>query len=394
MKHHVLIPAGALLLLGATLYAQGARISSELSVNSSFRVVSTALHTVTQRNYPWPPVQPAAYAAAPGVAAGTRSWTYTTPVRATGGSQPGRWMLVRGFTQAIHCGAAVQTFPAPNHYQFRTGIAPAAAGTGAQKVHGNGTDIVNIADQATAITQGGITEISFNLATPIPLVQAVDLMFFVEFRGGEWRDDVNGGQTTGVDWRGAWFTPSGLAFSGFADNANPRTITLVDSTNKVYRPKVGLILDEPVFVLTGDHGNGYYAPRLANELYRGLSAAYADWSTATNGTLFFDLGGGTVYGSGGQAVVFLNVGPNFAGSIPIPPFGNLLLNPGDPAFPVFAGTPYGLGPQGEYTGEATPIPVPALGPPAVGLFATGQALFFNPGVTQARLSTKSGALIN
>jgi hypothetical protein len=388
--HHIRLAVGAL-VLGASLPAQGARVSSELSVNNSFRVVSSGKHTTTQRNYPLPSVQPIAYAASPGVAAGTRSWTYTTELRVKGGSQPGSYLTITGFTQAVHCGAAVQTFPAPNHYQFRTGIGPAAPGTLPQKVHATtGNDVIHIADQSTAILQGGISELSFSLATPIVLAQPTDMLLFVEFRGGEWRDDVNGGQTHGCDYYGAFNTPSSLAFSGFADNANPRAITL--SSNKVFRPKIGLIVREPVCVITGDHANGYYSPRLANELYRGLAAAYADYATTT-GTLIFDLSGGNAYGSGGSAVVFLNIGADYPGSIALPPFGNLLLNPGNAFFGVFAGTPFGLGMQGEYTNEASSIVVPALGNTALGQIATAQALFFNPGFTNAVLSTKSGLVI-
>jgi hypothetical protein len=394
MKLHALSIAGVL-ACGSFLYAQGQRYPGpDLSLNSSYRVVSTGKHTGTQRNYPWPPVQPPGYATSPGVVAGTRSWQYTPPPRVTGGSQFGPWMTVIGMSQAIHVGAAVTTFPAPNHYQFETGIAPTVAtASPPQKTHApSGADVLNVATAPLALTTGNIYEHVFNLTTPIPLPTAVDLCLFVVFRGGEWQDDVNGGQTTGCDWRGAWFTPQGLPFSGFATPTQPRTITFTG--DKPYLPKIGLQIAEPVFCITGDHGNGYYAPRLVNELYRGISAAFPDYGSAMAGTLFFDVSAGTAYSAGGSAIVLLNVGTNFPGSIPFPPAGNLLLNPADPSFGLLAGIVLGLGPLGDYSGEATPFPVPALGAGAVGTHITGQALVFNPGFAQAKLSVKSGMIVN
>ena len=392
MNLHAL-PIVGFIACGSLLHAQGQRYPGpDLSINSSYRVVSTAKHTGTNRNLPWPPVQPPGYASSPGVVAGTRSWQYVPPPRVTGGSQPGPWMTVIGMSQAIHVGPAVTTFPAPNHYQFETGIAPTVpTASPPQKTHApTGNDILNVATASIALTTPDINEHVFNLTTPIPLPTAVDLCMFVVFRGGEWQDDPMGGQTTGCDWRGGWFTPNGLPYSGFATASQPRTISFTG--DKPYLPKIGLQIAQPVFCITGDHGNGYYntPTRLVNELYRGISAAFPDYSAAAAGTLFFDVSAGPNYANGGSAVVLLNVGSDFAGSIPVPPFGNLLLNPSDPAFGLMSSIILGLGPFGDYTGEATPFPIPALGAGAVGTFITGQALVFNPGLQQALFSVKSG----
>jgi hypothetical protein len=339
-------------------------------------------------------VQHSSYATSPGVPAGTRSWIYTPPLRVTGGAQPGPWMTVTGMNQAIHVGAAVTTFPAPNHYQFECGIGPAVAGpTPPGKTHApTGADVLNVATAPLAITTGDIYEHVFNLTTPVPLPAPTDLLFFVVFRGGEWQNDANGGQTHGVDYQGAYFNPQGVSLWGFATATQPRTIT--NGGNPLYRPKIGLQIAEPVFCLTGDHGNGYYTPRLVNELYRGSGAAYPNYATFNAATMFFDVSAGTAYSTGGSAIVLLNIGANFGGSIPFPPVGNLLLNPADPSFGLLAGIVVGLGPVGEYSGEPTPFPVPALGAGAIGTTITGQALVFNPGLTQPRFSTKAGMVVN
>jgi hypothetical protein len=393
MRHRALSFAGV--LAGASLLAaQGQRHPGpELSVNNSYRVVSGSKHAGTQRNYPLTGGQPAGYLASPGVPAGTRAWTYTPRLRANGGAQNPNWLTVTGMSQGIHVGAAVTTFPAPNHYQFACGIAPAVpTASPPQMTHApTGADVLHVAQAPLAITTGGIYEHAFQLTTPVPLGPSTELCLFVVYQGGEWQDDANGGQTTGLDYRGALYTPQALHFHGHATAVQPRAITF--TTEKGYRPKIGLQIVEPVFCLTGDHANFYVSPRLVNETYRGLSAAYPDYATVTVGTFFFDVSAGTAYAAGGSAVVLLNVGVDFAGSIPIPPLGNLLLNPADPAFGLLAAVPVGLGAAGEYNGEATPFPVPPLGRGALGTVITGQALVFNPGFAQPLLSTKAGMLI-
>ena len=393
MRLHALSIAGV--LAGTTLLpAQGQRAPGpELSVNNSYRVVSNGKHAGTQRNYPLPAGQPAGYIASPGVAAGTRAWTYTPRLRVNGGAQAPNWLTVTGMTQGIHCGAAVTTFPAPNHYQFACGIAPAVpTASPPQMTHApTGADLFHVAQASLAITTGGITEHFFSLATPVPLPATTDLCLFVVFQGGEWQDDANGGQTTGLDYRGALYTPQALHFHGHATATQPRTVTF--TTEKGYRPKIGLQVREPVFCLTGDHANFYPTPRLVNETYRGLSAAYPDYASVTVGTLFFDIDAGVNYSTGGSAIVLLNVGTDFPGTIPFPPLGNLMIDPTNPAFGLLAAVPVGLGAGGEYNGEATPFPVPTLGRGAIGTFITGQAVVFNSGFTQPLFTTKAGMMI-
>ena len=387
MKSHALL-AGLGLLATASLRAQ----DSEFSVNNFFRAVSTALHPITQRNLPYSPNMPASYLSSPGVPAGTRAWTFTPQLRAQAGSEGGNYLTITGFTQAIHVGAAVVNFPAPNHYQFRTGIAPAVAHTTPPLfIHApTGADLLTVADQPIVATAGGILEHSVSLTTPTPIGE-VPLLLYVEFRGGEWQDDTNGGQTYAIDWQGGG-GPSGLPYFGVVTPGPTRTNTFVGLN--IYRPKIGLLVREAVATVTGHHANQYYQPLLAGEDYRGLAACIPDWSSRAAGTdMFFDIRAGSAYGSGGSAIMFMNIAPtSFPGRIPLP-YGNLMLNPADPAFSLLAGIVLTLGPMGEHNGESAPIQIPPLGSVAIGTIVKVQGVVFNPGLRDLKFTTAAGAQI-
>ncbi|MCC6672389.1 MAG: hypothetical protein IT458_15100 [Planctomycetes bacterium] len=379
------------LAFASALTAQGNPTVPELSVNNTFRVISSTKHPITNNPYPAASTLPPGYTAAPGVAAGTRAWSYTPKLRAQAGANPPNYLTVVGMTQAVFTGSAVQSFPAPNHYQFRTGIGVTQPGQNSyHRTHATtGQDLLNVADQPLVISTWAIVEHSFNLTTPVPLPD-LELLLFVEYRGGEWRDDPNGGQTVASDWRGGR-GPGGWPYHGWAVGSNPRTITLGGDWN--YRPKIGLLVNELVLTATGDHANAYEVPRLANETYRGNTACISDWSRASNGNLFFDVRAGNNWGSTGIAVVFINMGRSwFAGSLPTP-FGNLLLDPTFPALDVLASITMPLSAGGTFSGANAQIPVPPLGFAARGEILKCQGLVFNAGFTSVTLTTASSILV-
>jgi hypothetical protein len=385
-------------LLAGALSAQ--TVDPELAVNNFFRVRSTAAHATTGTWYPYSPTCPPGYAAStgPGVVAGTRLWTYTPPLRTQMGGYGPNFMTVTGITQAIYVGAAVATWPAPNHYQFRTGIGPAqlTGNSPYQKQHAaSGPDLFSIADAPTVIQPATlITEISTTLTTPIPVPNSVDLLLYLQYRGGEYWDDPNGGQTAGCDYQGGR-GPGGLAYCGWTIPAgvNAYTVT-INNGGYNYRPKIGLLIKEPVFTATGHHANAYYQPLLVGEYYRSIAACLAPWSTNVLSDVFFDVRAGSNYGSNGAAVAFLNLGAQWWPlSVPIDVFGNFLLNPTDPLLSALASTAMPLLANGEFFGETSAIKLAPFGPSAVGLILKTQAVVFNPGLTNIALTNSSSILI-
>lgn len=386
-------------LAGATLSAQ--TVNPELAVNNFFRVRSTGAHPTTTTWYPYSPTCPPGYASAtgPGVVAGTRAWTYTPPLRSQMGGYGPNYMTVTGFTQAVYVGAAVATWPAPNHYQFRTGLAPAATFTGAGKYHKQhattGPDVFSIADAATIIQPATlITEISTTLTTPISIANSVDLCLYLQYRGGEFWDDPQGGQTVGCDYQGGR-GPGGLSYCGFSAPATGGGYTVTLNTGGYnFRPKIGLLIKEPVFTATGHHANAYYTPLLVGEYYRSVAACLAPWSTNTMSDVFFDVRAGSNYGSNGAAVVFINMSTNWWPlSVPIDVFGNFMLNPTDPLLTSLSSTAMPLLANGEFFGESAAIKLTPFGPSAVGIILKTQAAVFNSGLTNIALTNSSSILI-
>ena len=381
----VLSLSAALVVTGAV----AAQTPIELSVNNSLRVISNSRHPTTNNPYPAAVTTPTSYNTQPGIPAGFRAWTYTPKLRAQGGHQSPNYWTVTGMTMAIFTGAAVQQFPAPNHYQFKAGIAPTVPQSNPRLLQHapTGADIFSIAQAPVSITAWGIVEHSVSLTTPVPLADT-ELLLFVEFAGGEWRDDPMGGQFIGNDWQGGNGPPGILSYQGFATAGNPRTVTPVTA---YYRPKIGLHVQEAVLTATGYHANGYYTPPTPQETYRSLGACYADYARLPNGngSLFFDIRAGDIYGSTGMAVVLLNIGTWFPGAIPSP-FGNLLLNPGDPALGFLTSFPMLLTAGGVFDqGATSPLPVPALGNGARGVVLKAQGFVFNAGFADAKLTSAS-----
>ena len=380
--------------LSASLVAQDA----ELSVNNSLRVRSNIKHPTTMNYYPATSTMVPGYQLATGVAAGTRAWTYTPSLRCQPGAVGPNFLTVTGCTQAIYVGAAVNTYPAPNHYQFRTGIARTQTFSGAGKYQLQhsatvGSDVFSIADAAVAIPNWSIFEISTAITTPIAVPTGSELCLYLEFRGGEYQDDPNNGQMYGCDYQGGR-GPSGLPYWGYAVPASATTYTITNNVNGYFfRPKIGLLVAEPVLAATGHHANFYYSTTTVGEQYRGLGACFAPWSVVTNGDLFFDIRAGSNYGSSGAAAVLINLGPVwYSSSIPLP-FGNVLLDPADPNLSALLALPIILTAGGIYNGAATPLPVPALGVAGRGQFLKAQALVFNAGVTNPATTTASAILI-
>jgi len=389
MKTHALAALAGALICG-TAVAQNTGYQGpipELSVNNTFRVISAATHTVTGNNYP--AYGPPGYTTMAGVAAGTRAWTHTPAIVRQAGSQGSHWMTIQGMTQAIFMGPAVSTLPAPNHYQFKTGIAPATPARLPAYEHATtGADIFSIAQAPLMLTTWALYEHSVTLATPVVLQQDQELLLFAEYNGGEYREDPNGGQTICFDWQGA-YGPGRSRYHGWTTGTNPRTIVASSSTS--HRPKIGLLISEPVLTATGHHANFNEQPPLVGEEYRGLTASYAAYSNGVATDLFFNLRAGGQYGSTGMAVVFMNVGTWFPGKIPVSPFGNFLLDPSDPSLTLLTFLPpFILIGNGLYNGEASAIQVPALGSPASKLIMKFQGIVFNQGFTNMQLTTATG----
>ena len=389
--HLHLLPLSLLAVgLAAGLCAQ-TPIYPELSSNNFFRAVSTAKHAVTLNPYPVAGNQPQGYDLPSGVVPGMRSWTHNPKERTQAGATLGAFFTVQGMTQAVQPGAGAIA-PFPNHYQFKTGIAPSVATTTQYKYEHatTGADLFTIASAPVVIAAWNILEIATTITTPVPFNQT-ELLLFAEYKGGEYREADNtytvSGQSLASDWRGGVGYGGGV-FCGFVDASTPRVHA--PYIQPVYRPKIGLLVQEPTLTITGDHANQYYLPRLAGEQYRGLSGGVANWASGTTNNLFFDVRAGALYGSTGTAVVMLNMGLTwFPGSLQIGQFGNLLLNPGDPGLGALLGVPLTLLAGGNFNGEGTPIPIPTLGPAALGQWVKTQGVVFNAGLTNIALTTAS-----
>ncbi len=369
----------------------------ELAVNNSYRVISGTTHPVTGNNQP--AVTPPGYAGPPGVVPGTRCWTYTPPVRAQAGAIGLHYLTIEGITQAIFSGPAVTTYPAPNHYAFKTGIAPATPSTykGTMLHATTGNDIFSVAEAPLVITQSEIHEYSATLATPLVLQATTELLLFAEYKGGEYLNDPNGGQTLACDWQGG-YGPYRSLYAGWTIGNNPRTLVQWSSGVVAYRPKIGLLVTEPVLTATGVHAGGWSTTPLAGEEYRGVSAAWAYW-TATHPTrlppnLFFNVRAGTNYGSTGVAVVLLNVGKTFfPGKVPFGGFGNLLLDPTNPALGLVAAMPLVLQANGIYSGDQNPITLAPLGNAAKDTILKAQAIVANTPFSNPQFTTASGIVV-
>ena len=380
-------------VVSAGLLSAQAPVYPELSSNNFFRAVSGAKHPTTNNPYPVGGQQPPGYAASPGVAAKSRIWTHTPKERIQAGTgisavYQGRYFTAIGMTQAVQPGAAVTTYPAPNHYAHKTGIAAATASTAPSYAHAtSGADLFSIADAAINVNAWNIQEISTVLTTPVPFQNRPELLLFAEYRGGEWQDDPNGGQCLAVDWQGGNGF-SLLQYSGYTTGTGPFQVGPL--SYQLYRPKIALLIEEATLTITGDHANNHYTPRLTGEQYRGLTGGRCDYATALNANLFFDIRAGANYSSSGAGVVLLNMGPSlFPGTIQIGGYGNLVLNPADPALDAMTGTVFTLLAGGNYNGEQTPILIPALGAAALGQWIKAQGIVFNGGLTNLQLTTAS-----
>lgn len=381
----------------ATLGAARAQ-DAELYLSNTNTVRSTAQHPTTTQFYPYGPTCPAAYVAVgTGVTPGTRAWSYTPKLRTQLGTAYGpNFMTVTGMIQTIRVGAAIAGLPATNHYQMRMGIAPVDPVTGGgpyQKQHSaSQPDLFSIADAAAVVNTRPRFEIATTLTTPVTF-GPTELCLYLEFRGGEQQDDANNCQMTANDYYGGR-GPGGLAYWGFTEGALPsRTVTL-NTGGLDFRPRVGLLIAEPVLTATGPHANTNIA--VAGEDYRGLRACTSDWSSATAGKLIFDVRAGSNYGSTGTAVVLLNLGPSwFSGAIPIGNWGNLVLSPADPALDVLTSVPLVLSGGGVYAASTAGfwVTVPPLGGASIGQFLKAQAVVFNAGLANLAFTTGSSILI-
>ena len=389
--HKLALSLFAAAALGAALAAQTTPIYPELGSNNFFRAVQ-GKHATTNQYYPVSGNQPSGYNTATGVVAGERVFTHNPVVRTQAGTSIGPYFTVLGMTQAVQPGAAITTWPAPNAFQFKTGIAPSTPTTAPAHDHATtGSDLFSIAAAPLVIPSWNIMELAITLTTPVPFASKTELLLFGEYTGGEYREDPNGGHSIASDWQGGNGIKM-LNYSGMTTATIPRVITRMSAP--LYRSKLGLLVQEPTLTITGDHANNYYQPRLQGENYRGLTGSRANWATATNGTMFFDVRAGAAYGSTGTCVVFMNIGPVwFPGSIQVGQFGNLVLDPSDPGFGALLGMPLQMLNGGNYNGEATPIMVPTLGPSAVGQYVKVQGVMFNSGFTQVQLTTASALLI-
>jgi len=376
--------------------AQASRAQdAELYLCNSNTVRSTLAHANTNF-YPYAPTCPPPYSVAgPGVLPDTRSWLYVPPLRYQLGTAGQSFFTLTGMIQTIRVGAPIVALPAANHYQMRMGIAPTDPVTGGgkyQRQHSASLpDLFSLADAPAIVNTRPRFEISTTLGTPIPF-GPTELCLYLQFRGGEQQDDPNNCQTTANDYYGG-VGPGGLAHWGFTTGTIPsRTVTL-NTGGQDFSPRVGLLIAEPVFTATGPHANAYIAVTL--EDYRGIHACHADWSTNTLGKLAFDVRAGSNYGTSGGAVVLMNFGPSwFPGSFPSASFGNLKLNPTDPALDALTSLPLNLIAGGIYAGGGSvQVPVPALGPSAVGQFLKTQAIVFNAGLSNLTFTTASSILI-
>ena len=386
------LPHVAFAALAATSFS--AAQDPQIYFCNSNTVRSTAAHATTGQYYPYGPTCPPAYTATgPGVTAGTRLWQYTPKFRCQAGTYGPGYVTLTGFWQTVRVGAAVATLPAVNHYQMRVGIAPVdpvSGGSTYQKQHtATAADLFSMADAPAVVNTRPRFEISTTLGTPV-VMPDLEWCFYLEFRGGEQQDDANNCQMVAADYYGGR-GPSAGAFCGYT--TGPVSGRTVAFTATDFRPRVGPIIAEAVLTTTGNHANSYLASGSAAEEYRGLQASYANWSTATNGTLFFDIRAGNNYGSNGNALVFLNMGTSwFGGAIPTP-WGNLKLNPLDPGFDALTSFVLTLTAGGIHNGAGSPIVVPTLGASAVGQMLKTQAIVFNAGFTSPVLTTTSSILV-
>ncbi len=361
----------------------------------NYRWVAQGQHAVTTQWYPVATSQPPGYTAVAGVAAGTRVWLHVPQSRFQGGHQGTDYVTITGMAQNIIVGAAVTGYPVAAGYQFATGLAPAAAVPGP---HGfehatTGADVVNFPAAPLAFPTGNNFRHTFTLTTPVP-VPKTELVLFVEYTGGEYRESATNGQTISSDWKGAGTGARGVTYAGFSVGASPRAITQYGSDQ--WLPQICVIIDEPVLAATGFHANDYHSPPLGSEDYLSIGGGFPDYASSNtpNSTLFFNIRGGQRFANG-QAIVMTDFAPfSFPAAIPTA-FGNLLINPASPMLSILTGNTFSLDNMGNYEqGPANPLSMPQLAPATIGAVLKFQSVLVDASFGAIQLSSASSMLIN
>ena len=336
----------------------------------------------------------AGYVGAAGVAAGTRVWMHVPQLRFQGGHVGTDLISITGMTQNIFAGPAVpaSSYPLTGH-TFTTGLGPVAS---TAATHGfehapTGSDIVNFPGAPLVFpTRNTITAVSFTLTTPIA-VQNTELVLFMEFAGGESMISTTNGQTIASDWWGRGIN-AGVNYAGFAEG----TPYAIRGYAPVHLPQIGMMIDEPVFTATGEHGNNYKGR--TNEDLLAIGAIAPDYITphqrdTAGACLFFNVQGGARFANG-QFVVWTDFGPTSFPLVIPTIFGNLLIDPTNPLLLMVASISFNLDGTGSYDqGPSNPIPVPLLPPAVAGMVLKFQAVLVEPGFAGVALSNASGMKI-
>ncbi len=338
--------------------------------------------------------RPTGYNTPAGVPQGTRIWMHVPQLRFQGGHQGSDYLTITGMTQDIIPGAAVTVYPHSGH-QFATGLAPVASTTA---THGfehapTGSDIVNFPGAPLVFPlQTFVYAHSFTLTTPVK-IQKTELVLFVEFAGGEALDSTTNGQIIASDWWGRGIN-AGTNYAGIAEGTPYGYVPYAPA----HLPKIGMIIDEPVFTATGDHANNYKGGRPTEDMLS-INAIAPDFVTphsrnTSGATLFFNFQGGQRFANG-QAVVWTDFGPT-SFPLSIGTFaGNLLLNPSNPNLVLVASNTYLLDSAGNYDQgpNGNELLVPLLPPTVVGMVLKFQGVLVSPSFTDIALSNASGMKI-
>ena len=398
-----------------TSLALGASVSAQVDPAydlSNFRgVISTGLCAATMNNLAWPPTTPPGFQTTTGVAADTRVWANMSPVQFLGGHQSllnsmGQAVdafTVTGIKQTILLGSCQTAFG--NTYAFGQGIirGAAVAAPHNQEHPTSGSDIFFMppgTPGSVPATSWGNFRHEVALTTPITVPNAPGLIMFAQYVGGEYQQSTTNGQTVAYDWFGARGATGGI-YNGFAvpNGSGGWNVTLgASAATNPFHPQLGVRIQEPVLHACGYHGNVYNnngSSPLTGETYEGLSSSWSDWGSRTLGdsTVFFHIESGSQFANG-QALVLMNVNP---AQIPITlpsPFGNILINPGDPFFTALGMQLLPLDQDGAYDmGPGSPTQLPPALTPLIGLYFDFQAGVVDPTLTNIALTNRSSIFV-
>jgi len=382
------------LLLSVALLA-GASVAQTLNnnivqrENTNWLVISGTSHPTTLRAYNWPPVSPTQY-------------VWTSGVTVPAGTLTARWIpsmvnlrreprQVTGFRVCLYPAAATTAFPLNGYYPaIRIHVPKQSMGTpgqtwaqGAQYQPDMTAAPIHLEAQGTFTwPQFGAYIVTKTIMTPA-IVNQTEIVLSAEWKGGE-NDSIAGQQSINGDYTAGISPITTICFvaPGPAFTITPYP---VDGLNNFSHTYLTYMEDAPVINAQSDWGYRRNATLVPPPSGYNSATGLSDLASAT-GNVGWDVVGGASHG-GEIAALLFNVGPVFPAAIPF--LGvTLEVNPADPAFGLLAPF-YNKILDAQGVGDLPYIPLPALGPSAIGTTFGAEYILLNATLTAFTGSTQS-----